>query len=265
MDLDLTISDRYDTPANQPVWWLHRITPLLQLPFRLRFVGINLHARKVAVRGLFTTEQWVWHSRAVMRLLEHCGGRFHVEGMSHVRESKEPVVLIGNHMSTLETMVLPFLISQTMDSTFVVKESLVRSRSFGPVMRSRDPIVVSRHNSREDLTRVLTQGQQILAGGRSVVIFPQSTRRIDFNPEHFNSLGVKLAAKAGVKVIPFALKTDFWPNGRLVKDLGPLKPVNRDVWFRFGEPMEVRGTGKAENQVIIDFIGACLEEWRVKP
>jgi 1-acyl-sn-glycerol-3-phosphate acyltransferase len=181
--------------------------------------------------------------------------------LENLKLVKGPVVFVGNHMSTLETMVLPFLIAQIMDVTFVVKDSLVKSWSFGPVIRSRDPIVVSRHNSRADLVTVMTRGHEILARGRSVAIFPQSTRRIEFRPEEFNSLGVKLASKAGVPVIPFALKTDFWRNGRLVKDLGPLDPKNRDVYFTFGKPLAVKGPGKEENKQIIEFIEGNLNRW----
>ena len=243
---------------------MHRLIPGWNLAFRAKFIGINLRARSKAVRGLYPTEEWVKSSLEVMQLLESCGGRFHVRGLRHVHETHEPVVLIGNHMSTLETMVLPFLISQWMDCTFVVKEGLVRNRIFGPIMRSRDPIQVSRKNSREDLALVLSRGQEILKRGRSVVIFPQSTRRMGLNPEEFNSLGVKLASKAGVRVIPFALKTDFWLNGKLLKDVGPLDPRNRDVWFEFGAPMEISGSGKEENREIIRFIGSRLEQWRAE-
>lgn len=236
--------------------------PHFQVAFKYKFLRVNFHARKLAVRGLYPTEEWVRSSLRVMKLLENCGGRFHITGIQNIRDCRGPVVFVGNHMSTLETMVLPFLIAQVKDCTFVVKESLVKSSAFGPVIRSRDPIVVSRHNSREDLVKVMTRGQEILAQGRSVVIFPQSTRRLDFRPEEFNSLGVKLAAKAGVQVIPFALKTDFWRNGIYVKDLGPLDRANRDVYFAFGQPVEIKGTGKNENQEIIEFIRANLSVWK---
>lgn len=222
---------------------------------------MNFHARKLSLQGIYPTGEWVRSSVNVMKLLEACGGRFHVTGLDHIRNCKGPVVFIGNHMSTLETMVLPGLIAQIVDCTFVVKDSLVKRWAFGPVIRSRDPIVVSRHNSREDFVTVMTRGPEILAAGRSIVIFPQSTRRIEFKPDEFNSLGVKLASKAGVRVIPFALKTDFWRNGRCVKDLGPLDRHNRDVYFTFGEPMDVRGSGKEENKMIIEFIQSNLERW----
>jgi 1-acyl-sn-glycerol-3-phosphate acyltransferase len=240
------------------------LTPFFQAGFKWKFIRINFSARSKAVKGIYTTEEWVRSSYDVMRLLESCGGRFHVTGLKNIRECQGPAVFVGNHMSTLETMVLPFLISQVMDSTFVVKDSLVKSRAFGPIMRSRDPIVVSRHNSREDLVKVMTEGRKILSGGRSIVIFPQSTRTTTFKPEEFNSLGVKLAAKAGVPVIPFALKTDFWLNGKLVKDLGPLVARDRHVHFEFGPAMTISGSGREENQQIIGFIQDRLNRWMVQ-
>ena len=145
--------------------------------------------------------------------------------------------------------------------TFVVKESLVRHPLFGHVMRSRDPIVVGRIDARKDFEIVMNKGTGLLEKGVSVIIFPQSTRSLVFNPEEFNSLGVKLAKKAGVKVVPMAIKTDFWGQGGLIRELGPLDS-RKTIYFRFGEPFEITGSGKTENEKIIDFIKASLDEWK---
>jgi 1-acyl-sn-glycerol-3-phosphate acyltransferase len=101
----------------------------------------------------------------------------------------------------------------------------------------------------------------LLSRGISIVIFPQSTRSLEFKPEEFNSLGVKLAKKAGVKVVPIALKTDFWGNGKLVKEAGPIDR-HKPIFIKFGEPFVVTGSGKEENQKIIDYIHRSLEEWK---
>ena len=93
----------------------------------------------------------------------------------------------------------------------------------------------------------------MLKKGISIIIFPQSTRSLEFKPEDFNSLGVKLAKKAGVEVVPVAIRTDYWGNGKWIKELGPIdrhKPIN----IKFGEPFGIQGNGKEENQKIIDFI-----------
>ena len=97
----------------------------------------------------------------------------------------------------------------------MVKESLLKYPFFGPVLGSREPIVVGRSNPREDLVAVLEGGEARLKQGRSVIVFPQSTRSSVFDPAHFNTIGVKLAKRAGVPVIPVALKTDAWGNGNL--------------------------------------------------
>ena len=134
--------------------------------------------------------------------------------MDNITKIPDPVLFIANHMSTLETMILPCIISPLRKVTFVVKESLVKHPLFGDVMRSRNPIIVGRTDPRKDLEAVMTGGMELLSKGISIIIFPQSTRNVEFKPEEFNSLGVKLAKKAGVQVVPIALKTD---SGVMVK------------------------------------------------
>jgi len=163
-------------------------------------------------------------------------------------------------MSTLETMVFPCMIAPRREVTFVVKDSLVQHPLFGPVMRSRDPIIVGRTEARKDFEIVMTQGMELLTKGVSIVVFPQSTRSTIFKKEEFNSIGIKLAKKAGVKVVPVAIKTDFWGNGRLIKEIGRLDH-KKPIMIKFGEPMLVTGIGKEENQRIIDFITTNLKEW----
>ncbi len=193
--------------------------------------------------------------------LEDCGGKFHITGFEYVDQVKdEPVVFISNHMSTLETMVFPSLIAPVKEVTFVVKMQLVTGKLFGPIMRARNPIAVGRTDSRKDLMTVLNEGQQKLKEGTSVIIFPQSTRKDIFVPEEFNSLGIKLAQKAGVRVVPMAIKTDFWSNGKTLKDLGKVKR-NLPIYIKFGAPIEIKGSGKEEHQQVVDFIKKNFDEW----
>ncbi len=231
-----------------------------RLYFVSKYIGIVLRTRREALDGIYDTKAWVKSSVDIFRLIESCGGKFHITGLENVRSSQDPVVFIGNHMSTLETMILPCIIAPEKEVTFTVKESLVRHPFFGPVMRSRNPIVVGRENSREDLAIVLNKGKELLSNGTSVIIFPQSTRMVTFMPEKFNSLGVKLAAGAHVKAVPFALKTDFWEIGKVTKDLGRISR-HKPIHISFGEPISISGTGKKENSEIIDFIVSRLKDW----
>ena len=131
---------------------------------------------------------------------------------------------------------------------------------FGPIMRSRDPILVGRTNAREDLRAVLEQGAKKLRSGQSIVVFPQSTRSFDFNPEEFNSLGIKLALKANVPVVPIALKTDAWGIGKKIKDFGPID-IRKKIYFAFGERMIIQNRGADEHKKVISFIKDHLNTW----
>ena len=171
-----------------------------------------------------------------------------------------PVVVISNHMSTLETFVFPFLVGTAKECSFVVKRSLVTNPVFGPVMRSLNPIAVDRQDPRKDLDVVMKEGTELLKKGVSVILFPQATRDPVFKPENFNSLGIKLAKRAGVKVVPCAIKTDFWENGNLISTFGNIYP-ERTVYFEFGEAINIEGAGKKEHRAIIDFIQTRIDGW----
>jgi 1-acyl-sn-glycerol-3-phosphate acyltransferase len=251
----------YDTPVKEKVTLAERFRLNNRLYFIYKYATIVLSTRKQARNGVYGDKEWADSSFYIFRFIEKTGARFHIRGMENIASSPEPVVFIGNHMSTLETMVLPGLISPHRRVTFVVKESLVKHPLFGDVMSSRNPIIVGRTDPRKDLEAVMTGGMELLSKGISIVIFPQSTRSVEFNPEEFNSLGVKLAKKAKVKVVPVALKTDYWGNGKLIKEIGPID-CHKPIYIKFGEPFDVTGSGKEENQKIIDFIQSSLEEWK---
>jgi len=219
--------------------------------------------RRLAVKDQLDRQAWAISSHSVMKLIENSGGRFHIEGLDNIRKAEGPVVFVSNHMSTLETMVFPCIIASEMEVTFVVKDSLINFPVFGPVMRARNPIVVSRTNSREDLSLVINQGGKLLEEGTSIIIFPQKTRKVDFVPEEFNSLGTKLAGRAGVQLIPVAIKTDFWGNGKFIKELGSID-TNKTIYMTFEKPIHIQGTGKEEHKKIVEFISGKMEEWREK-
>jgi 1-acyl-sn-glycerol-3-phosphate acyltransferase len=253
-------SFNYDTVEKNPLSFADRLKLNSRLYFFSKYFGMVLTTRKKALNNVYNTRVWADSSFDIFRLIENTGGRFHISGMENITKSADPVLFISNHMSTLETMIFPGIIAPLREVTFVVKESLVKHPLFGPVMRSRDPIVVGRTDPRKDFEEIMTKGPELLAKGISIIIFPQSTRSLEFKNEEFNSIGVKLARKAGVSIVPVAIKTDFWGNGRFLKELGPLDR-NKPIYIRFGEPFPVVGLGKTENNRIIDFIKSNLGEW----
>ena len=253
--------NEYHTPKDNPRFFMDKLLLSTRVLLMTKIVSELLNSRSLALKNKYGSEEWAQASFNILKSIEGCGGRFHITGFDNMRECKKPIVLVSNHMSTLETMVFPCLIAPFMEFNFVVKHSLANHPVFGPVMMSRSPITVMRTNPREDLQKVMQEGVKLLDSGSSIAIFPQSTRTVDFIPEEFNSLGVKLAKKAGVQVLPIAIKTDFWMTGKILKDLGPIDR-NKEIFMSFGEPLDIEGTGKEEHKKIVEFIGNNISSWK---
>jgi 1-acyl-sn-glycerol-3-phosphate acyltransferase len=254
----LTLQSTYQTPEQAG----SRMTAgFPTLVFYTKILGIVRRAARLAKKGLYDNQHWIESSIATIRALESVGGRFEFQGLNVVGRLPSPCVFIGNHMSILETFVLPCLVAPHREVTFVVKESLIDYPLFGHVMRSRNPIVVGRENAREDLRVVMEDGRKRLEAGVSIILFPQTTRSLQFDPKKFNTLGIKLAKRCSVPVVPFALKTDAWGLGRRLKDFGRICPA-KTVHIHFGEPLPISGPGKEEHQAIVDFITSSLASWK---
>ncbi|MBF0342702.1 MAG: 1-acyl-sn-glycerol-3-phosphate acyltransferase [Nitrospirae bacterium] len=235
---------------------------LAALVFYPKLAAIVSHGSFLAKYARFYGHPGVcMSSRRVFTSLEAVGVRFDISGLDNVSGLNGPCVFIGNHMSVLETLAMPAIMGNYKDITFVIKEELATYPVFSHLLMSMRPIVVGRKNAREDLATVLTKGSEILAAGRSLFIFPQSSRSIEFDRKTFNSIGIKLAVQANVPVIPVALKTDAWGSGKLIKDFGIIDPA-KTVYFAFGQPMFIKGRGIDEHLWIVNFITEKLKQWR---
>lgn len=255
--------DEYQTPSDKKRvlgdrlflgsrWWFYQ--------------GLGRAIRECAnnvVDGVLSMDDFHHAARRVFSLVEDCGGRAQVKGLGNIAAAgNEPIVFIGNHMSLLETVTMPVMILDRHEHpiSFIVKRDLLEYPVFGTILKGIAAIGIGRDNPRDDLKLVLKEGKRSLENGVSMVIFPQSTRSTKFNPENFNSIGVKLAKSAGAPVVPFALKTDFLGNGDVIKDLGPIYR-DRPLRFEFGEKMTVTGNGRDQHKAIVEFISERTRQW----
>jgi len=122
-------------------------------------------------------------------------------------------VIVSNHMSSLETQILPCLINPIRPVTFVVKEKLVRMKIFGPIMRSRDPVTVTRTNARQDLVTVLAEepnGSQRDAPCH----LPRKHPPPGIRSREFQLAGRETGRRAGVPILPGGTEDRFLGNGK---------------------------------------------------
>ena len=251
-------NNEYHSLTRSLSFWAQRFPSLTVFP---KFAKIVWQASVMARHGKYDGTEWTKSSVDVVRALEESGVSFHISGVQHITQLDGPCVFIANHMSTMETMTLPAMIQPLKPVTFIIKRSLLEYPVFRHVMRSRDPIALNRVNPRDDLKAVLEGGCERLQKGISIIVFPQTTRSETFEPEHFNTIGIKLAKRAKVPVIPIALCSDAWSNGTPIKEFGKIIP-EKAVYYQFGEPLEIQGRGNAEHEAIVAFITERLADWR---
>ncbi|OVE82653.1 hypothetical protein BVY04_00400 [bacterium M21] len=202
--------------------------------------------------------------RGAHRMLRRCelvGATVHLSGLSNLKEvaTDQPPVVVANHMSTLETVTLPFLVAPAAKVTYILKASLKSYPIFGKVITGMKAVGLTRKSPKEDLKAAINGGTESIKNGIGIIVFPQSTRSVQFDAKKFNSLGLRIAKKAETQVLPICLKTDMWGNGKLVKDFGKVDP-SKDVHFHIGKPFQI-GNVKQDQQAIVEFMTSHLAEW----
>jgi 1-acyl-sn-glycerol-3-phosphate acyltransferase len=228
--------------------------------FYINLIGIVADGNIAARRSAYGNSAFSRNSFQTLRLVERCGSTLAIEGCRNLASGSGPRVIVANHMSLLETFALPCLILPFGELSIVTRQDLLGYPLFGRVLRAVNPIAVTRSDPRTDLEIVLGGGEEAVKAGRSVLVFPQSTRMPVFDPAGFNTIGVKIARRAGVGVLPVALKTDFMGIGRKLRDFGPIRR-DKPVRVRFGQEIAVTGNGREANEQCVSFIVDSLREW----
>jgi 1-acyl-sn-glycerol-3-phosphate acyltransferase len=171
-------------------------------------------------------------SRATMWLLRHLNGvRFDIQGLEHIPRDRADVV-IPNHQSQWETFYLQLLISP---QATILKRELLWVPFFGWGLALLKPIAIDRSKGSQALKTVLKVGQERLAEGISVVIYPEGTRQAPGTLGAFNAGGAMLAIRAGVDALPIAHNSgDCWPARSLLRLPGTIR-------LRIGPPIPSAG------------------------
>lgn len=161
--------------------------------------------------------------------------RVRVFGREHIPPGR-PVIFMANHQSYMDVPALYFLRRQF---KWMADKKLFRIPFFGWAMRMAGYVPVDRVNPRKGL-RSLEQAKRWLARGISVFVFPEGTRSRTGQFSLFQTGGFRLAAAAGVEIVPVVLvgARQLLPRGSWIFRLGvglqihvlaPVKPPSGDA------------------------------------
>ena len=254
----LRTTGRYETEKARtgPI----RISAVNSFRYATMIVNIMVRCTIKYLFRKFTQDEWARACMASVTFSERLGGVMTFEGFEQRGAYQGPVVYVSNHMSTLETVVFPTTLLTFGKLSIILKKSLTDIPLMGTAAKHIGCIPITRTNPREDLKTVFEVGSKHLADGHSILLFPQGTRQAVFDGKNFNSLGSKLAERAGVPVVPLAVKTDFMKTGKWVKDFGEVDP-NKPIRFACGPVLPASLGARATHNQSIAFIEAKLREW----
>ena len=190
-------------------------------------------------------------AKAAFRLL---GQRFQISGTEHVPRTGG-VLLAYNHIGYVD-FVYGGLAANPAGRLvrFMAKRELFDHSVTGPLMRSLRHIEVDRG---EGLTSFRTAVDQLRAG-EAVGIFPEATISRAMELKEFKSGAVRIAAEAGVPILPVIL----WGTQRmLTKDHPRDFSRGKTISITVGEPLPVTGENAvAETAQLRTVMSRMLDE-----
>uniref|UniRef100_UPI0031D20E3A lysophospholipid acyltransferase family protein n=1 Tax=Saccharothrix mutabilis TaxID=33921 RepID=UPI0031D20E3A len=138
--------------------------------------------------------------------------RITVDGARHV-PTTGGAVLASNHVSYLDFIFAGYGAQPAKRLVrFMAKHEVFKHRVSGPLMRGMHHIPVDRANGQESFQQAL----DALRAGEVVGIFPEATISRSFTVKDIKSGAVRLAAEAGVPLLPVAVwgTQRLWTKGR---------------------------------------------------
>ncbi len=178
--------------------------------------------RKSPAKAMVFPRMW---GRIICKI---AGVRVRIEGLENI-VADQTYIFAANHVSQFDIFTLQGYFPH--DFRWIAKKELFRLPIFGTAMQRTGFISMDRSHGREALKSLNKAAEQI-AGGTSVIIFPEGTRSKDGKLHPFKTGAIMLAIKAGVPVVPIGINGTYsiLPKGRLLAGSG-------EVVIRVGPPI----------------------------
>jgi 1-acyl-sn-glycerol-3-phosphate acyltransferase len=184
---------------------------------------------------------WVVSFAGVKIVVEHRG----------TLDPKQPYVFMANHASSLDIWVMFRVVERRI--RMIAKKQLARIPLFGWAMWAGRFIFIDRKNGVAARRSIDEAGRRI-HDGESVLLFPEGTRTRDGSLGVFKKGGFHLAAKAGVPIVPVALRGayELMPAGTILLRAGTVTAI-------VGEPIPTADLGEEERANLNDRVRGIIE------
>lgn len=157
---------------------------------------------------------WLWAA----------GCELEVEGAEHV-DAGRSYVIVANHASNLDIMIC--FLAVPVPIRFLAKKELFRIPLFASAMRAVGIVAVDRQSTAPMHTQINAQAKQLVANGRSLIIYPEGTRARQGELAPFKKGAFTIAVSTGLPVLPVTVlgTRRAWPPGSPLVRGGPVRAI----------------------------------------
>lgn len=163
----------------------------------------------------------------------------HASGLENV-PSSGAFVYCANHQSLLDILVLGAVLPG--DYKWAAKRELMKIPFLGWHLQLAGHVPVDRNSGSRAAAEVIGRFEQVLRGGKPLLVFPEGTRSEDGVLRPFKNGGFYAAVRAGVPVVPVALEGTHKLMHKGAIDTGD--GTMRDIYVRVGAPIQPRQEGR---------------------
>lgn len=172
-------------------------------------------------------------ARALLRVILRIAFKIRVEGRENVPR-QGPVILVANHLSMLDPIVLGCAISRPI--RFMAKHELFLNRLFAYVLTRLGAFPVRRGHADKEAFHTAFE---VLSRGQVLGIFPEGTRSLNGELQPPYSGAAILAEKTGAPVVPVGIVG----TGKIVRK-GATIPRHGRITVRVGRPIYAAGSAR---------------------
>lgn len=214
---------------------------LVRLPQYWRAERFLKQGRTEEARAIMAFEVPRW----TKRLLRHIRVELTIEGEENLPPKGETVLFVSNHQSYVDIPV--FLSDLGGPHGLMAKRELGRVPFLSKWMRLLGCVFVERDDIRA-AAQAMREAEEVLQGGRSLIICPEGTRSKSDEMGEFKAGSVRMAFKAGVRIVPICVDGSYKAlegnNYRVSKTKVPVR-------LCILPPVETKGLSKEGQRALV--------------
>jgi len=179
-------------------------------------VSVALLPLLILPRRVFSAMARLWVRLILGAVRWVLGIRYELRGVEHIPDG--PAIFASKHQSVWDTLIFNLIIP---DCAYVLKRELFRIPLWGWYVWRVGMVGIDRAAGARALKRMVTDANDILSQGRSIVLFPQGTRTAPGDAKPYLPGAAALYRGSQYPVVPVALNSGlFWPRRTFRKTPG---------------------------------------------